>query len=43
MQGLDHAEDDPTGRYYNILVYNRPLTEQETKDYELDELKGEQA
>lgn len=43
MHGLDHAEDDPTGRYYNILVYNRPLTEQETKDYELDELKGEQA
>ena len=43
MQGLDFAEDDPTGRYYNILVYNRPLTEQEQKDYELDELKGEQA
>lgn len=43
MQGLDHAEDDPTGKYYNILVYNRPLTEQEIKDYELDEVKGEQA
>lgn len=43
VQGLDHAEDDPTGRYYNILVYNRPLTEQEIKDYELDEVKGEQA
>ena len=41
--GLDHAEDDPTGKYYNILVYSRPLSEQEMKDYELDELKGEQA
>lgn len=43
MQGLDRAEDDPAGKYYNILVYNRPLTEQELKDYELDEVKGEQA
>lgn len=36
MQGLDHAEDDPAGKYHNILVYTRPLTEQETRDYELD-------
>ena len=41
MSGLDHAEDDATGRYYNILVYNRKLTEEEVRDYELDYLEKE--
>lgn len=41
MGGLDHAEDDTTGRYYNILVYNRKLTEEEVRDYELDSLEIE--
>ena len=36
MNGLDHREDDPTGRYCDILVYKRELTEQELYDYELD-------
>lgn len=30
---------DGTGRYWDILVYNRPLTEQELADYELDDLQ----
>ena len=41
MNGLDHVEDDTTGRYYNILVYNRKLTEEEVRDYELDSLENE--
>ena len=41
MNGLDHEEDDTTGRYYNILVYNRKLTEEEVRDYELDSLENE--
>ena len=41
MSGLDHAEDDTAGRYYNILVYNRKLTEEEVRDYELDSLENE--
>ena len=36
MNGLDRREDDPTGRYHDILVYKRELTEQELDDYELD-------
>ena len=24
------------GRYYDLLIYDRPLTEKELKDYELD-------
>ena len=27
--------DDPTGRYHDVLVYTRELTEQELKAYEL--------
>lgn len=28
-------------KYHDILLYDRKLTEQELRDYELDELKGE--
>ena len=38
-EGFVERKDDPSGRYYDILVYNRPLTEKETRDYELDCLK----
>ena len=41
MSGLDHREDDKTGRYHDILVYNRPLTAEEVRDYELDNLDNE--
>lgn len=36
MEGLDHAEDDPTGKYWNYLVYNRKLSEMEMSGYSLD-------
>lgn len=36
--GFVEREDDTTGRYYDILVYDRELTEQELADYELDAL-----
>ena len=36
MNGLIERQDDWTGKYYDILVYDRELTEQECRDYELD-------
>lgn len=30
--------DDESGKYYDIIVYNRPLSSEEIKNYELDEL-----
>lgn len=35
-EGFARREDDPSGRYYDILVYNRELTEKEVRNYELD-------
>lgn len=37
-KGVVSREDDPTGRYYDILVYDRVLTAKELEDYELDDL-----
>ena len=31
-------EDDPTGKYHDIIVYDRQLSADEIADYELDEL-----
>ena len=28
------------GQYHNLLIYDRPLTEQEISDYELDFING---
>jgi hypothetical protein len=36
MDGFDHREDDPSGWYHDILVYNRELSQKEIKDFELD-------
>lgn len=36
--GFRTREDDPTGKYYDILVYDRRLTEAEMRQYDLDEL-----
>ena len=36
MKALDHAEDDPTGKYYNILFYKEKLQESDVTAYELD-------
>lgn len=35
MDGFYEKIDDPKGRYYDILVYDRMLTGQEVTDYEL--------
>lgn len=37
-EGLLRREDDNMGDYYDIVVYNRPLTEKELSSYELDDL-----
>ncbi|MBR3205507.1 MAG: hypothetical protein IKF58_03695 [Bacillus sp. (in: Bacteria)] len=38
MNGLVERQDDTTGKYHDILVYDRKLTEKELEEYELDEL-----
>lgn len=44
MKGLlrrEDGEDYGTMKwYYDILVYNRPLTDRELRDYELDDLNS---
>ena len=39
MRGFVERQDDPTGRYHDILIYDRKLTDQEVRDYELDLLE----
>lgn len=36
MEGLIDRVDDETGKYHDILEYDRPLTDKELKEYELD-------
>lgn len=36
MDGFIERIDDPKGRYYDIIVYDRMLTGKEVIDYELD-------
>ena len=38
MNGLIRAEDDKTGKYWNILIYGMPLNDHEQEEYELDYL-----
>lgn len=35
-RGVIAREDDESGRYYDILVYDRELSDQEVEAYELD-------
>lgn len=35
-RGVIAREDDESGRYYDILVYDRELSNQEVEAYELD-------
>lgn len=35
-EGLIERRDDRTGRYYDILIYDRVLSGKEVMDYELD-------
>ena len=37
-EGLAERRDDPTELYHDLLVYDRKLTEDEEKQYELDYL-----
>lgn len=37
-EGFIRREDDQTGRYWDIIIYDRPLTDDETKHYSLDRL-----
>lgn len=39
MKGLVERLDG-FGRYHDILVYDRPLAQEELDDYELDEVDG---
>ena len=36
MDGLIERLDDESGKYHDILAYDRPLTENEITAYELD-------
>lgn len=38
LNGLVGHKDDKSGKYHDILIYDRPLTDQEQEDYELDYL-----
>ncbi len=38
-EGLLRREDSSDDRYYDILVYGRPLTQEELRNYELDDLQ----
>ena len=37
-RGVIRREDDPMGRYWDIIVYDHQLTGKELIDYSLDEL-----
>ena len=37
-KGVIERMNDPSGIYYDILAYDRPLTKKELEDYELDDL-----
>ena len=38
MNGLIRRENDPTGKYHDILIYSRPLNDHEQDVFELDYL-----
>lgn len=38
MTGLIRREDDPTDKYFDVLVYGRELSQKELADYQLDRL-----
>ena len=37
-QGVDHREDDPSGKYWDILFYKEQLPESDLYNYDLDYL-----
>ena len=38
MQGFVGRLDDKSGKYYDLLLYDRELSQEEIKNYELDYL-----
>lgn len=38
LKGLIDASEDPEGKFYNILTYDRELTDEELEEYELEDL-----
>ena len=40
-KGVIRREEDRTGKYWDIIVYDRELTADEVEHYSLDDLKGE--
>lgn len=36
MKGFIERQDDESGKYHDILLYDRPLKDTELKEYELD-------
>ena len=40
-EGFVDRQDDPTGEYHDILIYDRKLTDKELAEYELDYLGTE--
>ena len=38
MQGFVRRLDDKSGKYYDLLLYDRELSQEEIKNYELDYL-----
>ena len=39
MNGLIGVEVDHSGKYWDIIVYDRELTKEELVDYDLDEIE----
>ena len=37
-KGFLEREDDPLGDYWDVIIYDRPLSEKERLDYDLDYL-----
>lgn len=38
MNGFVERKDDESGKYWDIIVYNRELTDEEIRHYSLDKL-----
>lgn len=39
IQNLIEAQEDPTGKYYNILLYSEPLTPEQIQSYQLIDMQ----
>ena len=39
-EGFVEREDDPDGKYWDVIIYDRPLSDREVADYDLDFITG---